>query len=127
MMNNDNIDLMRTMQNMYPMSFNMPQFLRLPPRIANPLVPGHLGHSEGDLVENATTRIRGFKDAFIHTASDLMGSDAHSPSLPGQHAYTRGDKLEALHSKNQVLEKENIELKKQLDDISRNNSKQTHS
>ncbi len=126
-MNNDDLDLMRTMQNMYPMSFNMPQFLRLPPRIANPLVPGHLGHSEGDLVENATTRIRGFKDAFIHTASDLMGSDAHSPSLPGQHAYTRGDKLEALHSKNQVLEKENIELKKQLDDISRNNSKQTHS
>ena len=126
-MNNDNVDLMRTMQNMYPMSFNMPQFLRLPPRMANPLVPGHLGHSEGDLVENATTRIRGFKEDFIHSASSLMGSDAHSPSLPGQHAYTRGDKLEALHSKNQVLEKENMELKKQLDDINRNNSKQTHS
>ena len=33
----------------------------------------------------------------------------------------------SLHSKNQMLEKENIELKKQLDDISKNNSKQMHS
>ena len=47
-----------------------------------------------------------------------MGSDEHGLSLPGHQAYARGDKLESLHSKNQMLEKENIELKKQLDDIS---------
>ena len=56
-----------------------------------------------------------------------MGSDEHGLSLPGHQAYARGDKLESLHSKNQMLEKENIELKKQLDDISKNNSKQMHS
>ncbi len=119
-MNNDNADFMRTIWDMYSAGPNMPQFLRLPPRIANPLIPKHRGHSEGDLVEDATARIGGFKDAFVHMAYDLMGPDGYSPSLPGQHAYTRGDKLESLHSKNQMLEKENMELKKQLDDINRN-------
>ena len=72
-------------------------------------------------------KIKGFRDAFIHSASNLMGSDEQGLSLPGHQAYARGDKLESLHSKNQMLEKENIELKKQLDDISKNNSKQMHS
>ena len=38
-----------------------------------------------------------------------------------------GVQSESLQSKNQMLEKENIELKKQLDDISKNNPKQIHS
>ena len=80
---------MRAMWSMHPFGSSMPQFLRLPPRIANPLVPGHRGYSEGDLAEDATAKIKGFRDA--------------------------------------LLEKENIELKKQLDDISKNNSKQMHS
>ena len=127
MMNNDNVEFMRAMWSMHPFGSSMPQFLRLPPRIANPLVPGHRGYSEGDLAEDATAKIKGFRDAFIHSASNLMGSDEQGLSLPGHQAYARGDKLESLHSKNQMLEKENIELKKQLDDISKNNPKQMHS
>ena len=111
-MNNDNVEFMRAMWNMHPFGSSMPQFLRLPPRIANPLVPGHRGYSEGDLAEDATAKIKGFRDAFIHSASNLMGSDEHGLSLPGHQAYARGDKLESLHSKNQMLEKEIIELDK---------------
>ena len=56
-MNNDNVEFMRAMWNMHPFGSSMPQFLRLPPRIANPLVPGHRGYSEGDLAEDATAKI----------------------------------------------------------------------
>ena len=40
MMNNDNVEFMRAMWSMHPFGSSMPQFLRLPPFIANPLVPG---------------------------------------------------------------------------------------
>ena len=72
-MNNDNVEFMRAMWNMHPFGSSMPQFLRLPPRIANPLVPGHRGYSEGDLAEDATAKIKGFRDAYYAVCISSYG------------------------------------------------------
>ncbi|MDI1495810.1 MAG: hypothetical protein K8823_1118 [Cenarchaeum symbiont of Oopsacas minuta] len=122
-METDHLEHMRTM---WGINQIMPQFLRLPPSIINPLNPSYRNPTDHTF-DIATSKIGGFKEEFIKKASDLMNAKGCGPSLPNQHAYARGDKLASLHSQNQMLEKENIELKKQLDTIQKNNPKHTSS
>lgn len=101
------------------------QFPRLPPGLFN--TPNGIRTSPKEKFATAANKmnpqLKDFKEMYQKFASGLI---EHHPSAlipPGHPLYSRQNSVETLRAENNKLKQENIELKKQLDKSSTENSK----
>ncbi len=100
------------------------QFPRLPPGLMHPItsrfaVPTR--KTAGDAT-SLMPNIEDFQQAYRKNAAGLLESGHLGLVPPGHPLYQKGSSLNVLRSENEKLQKENIELKKQLGEISKPDS-----
>jgi len=96
------------------------QFPRLPPGLTNPMFKIYENPMKKQFLKNAETinqKLQGFQQMYQqHAAGLLTMSSGIIPS--GHPLYTRHNFVETIRNQNDKLLKENLELKKKLDEES---------
>lgn len=123
---------MSHLRDLYGLNPNIPhlalQFPRLPPGITHPMFKifeNPLKEKFSQDTNAMNTKLQGFQKMYKEYASGLFRMDATGIIPPGHPLYNRKNSVETLKGENDKLQKENLELKKQLDDV-KNNSKKQH-
>ena len=115
----DNV-VMRHLQELYGLNPNIPhmafQFPRLPPGLHHPLSPMHQNQMKSQLSQHDETlnqKLQGFQKLYQQYASGLISPE--SPIVPPGHPLFSGrNSVQTLKTENEKLIKENLELKKKL-------------
>ena len=113
--------VMRHLQDLYGLNPNIPhmafQFPRLPPGLNHPLSPIHQNQMKSQLTQHDETlnqKLQGFQKLYQQYAAGLISSE--SPIVPPGHPLFSGrNSIQTLKTENEKLIKENLELKKKLD------------
>ena len=120
----DNL-VIKHLQNIYGLDPNVPhlafQFPRLPPRLTNPMFKIYENPMKEQFSKNAGTinqKLQGFQQMYQQYASGLLTMNS-GVIPPGHPLYTRQNSIETLQTENDKLLKENLELKKKLDNDSK--------
>ena len=112
--------VMRHLQDLYGLNPNIPhmafQFPRLPPGLNHPLSPMHQNQMKSQLSQHDETlnqKLQGFQKLYQQYASGLITPE--SPIVPPGHPLFSGrNSVQTLKTENEKLIKENLELKKKL-------------
>lgn len=120
------------LRDLYGLNPNIPhmafQFPRLPPGISHPMFKifeNPLKEQFSKDVDTMNTKLQGFQKMYHEYASGLFKMDSTGITPPGHPLYNRQNSVDTLKGENDKLQKENLELKKQLDDL-KNNTKKQH-
>ena len=101
------------------------QFPRLPPGIFQPIPgintsPKEQFKSTGDKI---TPQLKDFKEMYHKFASGLIDFNSTKLIPPGHPLFSRQNSVDTLRAENSKLQKENLELKKQIGKSSSEESK----
>lgn len=112
------------LRDLYGLNPNIPhvafQFPRLPPGISNPMFKIHESPLKEQFSRNAETinqKLQGFQHMYQQYAAGLLTMNSKIIP-PGHPAYTSQNSIKTLQTQNDKLIKENLELKKKLDNES---------
>ena len=123
----DNLAI-KHLQDLYGLNPDIPhmafQFPRLPPGITNPMFKIYENPMKEQFLKNAETinqKLRGFQQMYQQHAAGLLTMNS-GIIPPGHPLYTRNNSIETLQNENDKLLKENLELKKKLDNELKSNN-----
>ena len=113
--------VMRHLQDLYGLNPNIPhmafQFPRLPPGLNHPLSPIPQNQLKPQLTQHTETinqKLQGFQKMYQDYASGLLSKE--SPIIPPGHPlFTSRNSVQTLKIENEKLIKENLELRKKLE------------
>jgi len=106
-----------------PFALNFPL---MPPNTVHPLFSLKGNPLKSQLMKNTesmTTKLQDFHHMYQQYANTLFENAPHGLIPPGHPLYSRQNSLETLKAANNKLQKENMELKKQLDQVPPKNPK----
>lgn len=110
------------LKDIYGLNPNIPhlalQFPRLPPGLSNPIFKIFENPLKEKFVEDNATinkKLQGFQQSYQRYASGLLTMN-HSIVPPGHPLFSRQNSISVLRAENDKLLKENLELKKKLDE-----------
>ena len=116
------MDLYGLNANKLPFAF---QFPRLPPSASHPM----FGKSPADFKKQTTkqgealgAKLDDFRQMYQKFASGLFEMNPNSVIPPGHPLFSRHQSIETLKAENSKLTKENLELKKQVQNLSKEKS-----
>ena len=118
------------LKDIYGLNPNIPhlalQFPRLPPGLSNPLFkifenPMKEKFAEENALINK--KLEGFQQSYQRYASGLLTMNSGAIVPPGHPLFSRQNSVSTLKTENDKLLKENLELKKKLDDKKESNSR----
>src|SRR3989338_2094432 len=118
------------LKDIYGLNPNIPhlalQFPRLPPGLSNPLFkifenPMKEKFAEENALINK--KLEGFQQSYQRYASGLLTMNSGAIVPPGHPLFSRQNSVSTLKTENDKLLKENLELKKKLDDKRESNSR----
>ena len=119
----------KQLKDIYGLNPNIPhlalQFPRLPPGLSNPLFKIFENPMKEKFAEeNASInkKLQGFQQSYQRYASGLLTMNSSVIVPPGHPLFSRQNSVSTLKTENNKLLKENLELKKKLDD-----KKESHS
>jgi len=98
-----------------PFAFNFPL---VPPNTVHSLFSLKSNPLKSQLMKNnesMSTKLQDFQHMYQQYAKSLFENAPHGLIPPGHPMYSRQNSLETLKAENSKLQKENLELKKQLD------------
>lgn len=123
----DNLAI-KHLQDLYGLNPDIPhmafQFPRLPSGITNPMFKIYENPMKEQFLKNAETinqKLRGFQQMYQQHAAGLLTMNS-GIIPPGHPLYTRNNSIETLQNENDKLLKENLELKKKLDNELKSNN-----
>jgi len=102
------------------------QFPRLPPGVTHPIFrvfENPMKEKFQKDTETMNTKLQGFQRMYQNYATGLFEMNSTGIIPPGHPLYSRQRSMESLKNENQKLQKENIELKKQLESLKDRNNK----
>ncbi|MBI2643820.1 MAG: hypothetical protein HYW92_05985 [Nitrosarchaeum sp.] len=120
----------KQLKDIYGLNPNIPhlalQFPRLPPGLSNPLFkifenPMKEKFAEENALINK--KLEGFQQSYQRYASGLLTMNFGAIVPPGHPLFSRQNSVSTLKTENDKLLKENLELKKKLDDKKESNSR----
>ena len=120
----------KQLKDIYGLNPNIPhlalQFPRLPPGLSNPLFkifenPMKEKFAEENALINK--KLEGFQQSYQRYASGLLTMNSGAIVPPGHPLFSRQNSVNTLKTENDKLLKENLELKKKLDDKKESNSR----
>jgi hypothetical protein len=118
------------LKDLYGLNPNIPhlalQFPRLPPGLSNPLFKIFENPMKEKFTEeNASInkKLQGFQQSYQRYASGLLTMNSGGIVPPGHPLFSRQNSVGTLKTENDKLLKENLELKKKLDDKKESNSR----
>lgn len=114
------MDLYGLNPNVLPIAFHFP---RLPPGLTTPVF-GISPNPQNSVAKNNDSlnlKLQDFKQMYQKFAAGLF--DMHYPGLipPGHPLYSRQNSVETLNAENSKLQKENLELRKKVEKLSKDN------
>lgn len=117
------------LKDIYGLNPNIPhlalQFPRLPPGLTNPMFKIFENPMKEKFAEDNATinkKLQGFQQSYQRYASGLLTMNSNGIIPPGHPLFNRQNSVNTLKAENDKLLKENLELKKKLD-----NKKNSHS
>lgn len=120
----------KQLKDIYGLNPNIPhlalQFPRLPPGLSNPLFKIFENPMKEKFTEeNASInkKLEGFQQSYQRYASGLLTMNSGAIVPPGHPLFSRQNSVSTLKTENDKLLKENLELKKKLDDKKESNSR----
>ena len=120
----------KQLKDIYGLNPNIPhlalQFPRLPPGLSNPLFKIFENPMKEKFAEeNASInkKLQGFQQSYQRYASGLLTMNSGWVVPPGHPLFSRQNSVSTLKTENDKLLKENLELKKKLDDKKESNSR----
>ena len=120
----------KQLKDIYGLNPNIPhlalQFPRLPPGLSNTLFqifehPMKEKFAEENALINK--KLEGFQQSYQRYASGLLTMNSGAIVPPGHPLFSRQNSVSTLKTENDKLLKENLELKKKLDDKKESNSR----
>jgi len=118
------------LKDIYGLNPNIPhlalQFPRLPPGLTNPMFKIFENPMKEKFVEDNATinkKLQGFQQSYQRYASGLLTMNSNGIIPPGHPLFNRQNSVNTLKAENDKLLKENLELKKKLDDKKNSHSK----
>jgi len=102
------------------------QFPRLPPGLIHPLNRNHRNPLKKNIENNNTShneKLFDFKDMYQKFASGLFDMSYQGMIPPGHPFFSRQNSIEILQSENSKLQRDNLELKKQIEKLVAEKSK----
>jgi len=105
--------------NIQPFAF---QFPRIPPRFSHPMrniVNNSKKETFSKINESMNTKLENFQEVYQKHASDLLDMTFPGIIPPGHPMYTRQFSVKTLQLERDKLLKENLELKKRLEKLSK--------
>lgn len=117
------------LKDIYGLNPNIPhlalQFPRLPPGLSNPMFKIFENPLKEKFAEDNATinkKLQGFQQSYQRYASGLLTMNSSGIVPPGHPLFSRQNSINVLKVENDKLLKENLELKKKLDE-----KKESHS
>ena len=117
------------LRDLYGLNPNVPhvalQFPRLPPGVFHPMFKAFenpLKEKFSQDTQTMNSKLQGFQKMYQEYASGLFSMNSIGIIPPGHPLYNRHHSANILKGENEKLQKENLELKKQLDEL-KNTSK----
>ena len=111
------------LKDIYGLNPNIPhlalQFPRLPPNLLNPMFKIFENPMKEKFVEDnalINKKLQGFQQSYQRYASGLLTMNSSGIVPPGHPLFSRQNSVSTLKAENDKLLKENLELKKKLDD-----------
>ena len=111
------------LKDIYGLNPNIPhlalQFPRLPPNLSNPMFKIFENPMKEKFVEDnalINKKLQGFQQSYQRYASGLLTMNSSGIVPPGHPLFSRQNSVSTLKAENDKLLKENLELKKKLDD-----------
>lgn len=96
------------------------QFPRLPPGLSHPMFKVFENPMKEKFIQNSESlnaKLQGFQEMYRKYASGLMNMNYTGAIPPGHPLYTKQNSIEILKTEKDKLLKENLELKKKLDEL----------
>jgi len=119
----------KQLKDIYGLNPNIPhlalQFPRLPPGLSNPMFKIFENPMKEKFAEDNASinkKLQGFQQSYQKYASGLLTMNSGGIVPPGHPLFSRQNSVSTLKAENDKLLKENLELKKKLDD-----KKESHS
>ena len=116
------------MRDLYGLNPNIPhmalQFPRLPPMLTGPMFKIHENPVNKQFLDKASTlnqKLEGFQHMYQQYASGLLSMNS-AIIPPGHPLHDKQNSVQILQSKNDKLTKENLDLKKRLQETSKHKS-----
>ena len=116
--------IFRHMQDLYGLNPNIPhrasQFPRLPPGLTHPMFNVFENPMKRKLVQDSekmSTKLQGFQRMYQSYAASLFQMNSVGIIPPGHPLYNRENSVDSLRTEKDKLQKENIELRKQLEKL----------
>lgn len=120
---------LKHLKDIYGLNPNIPhlalQFPRLPPGLSNPMFKIFENPLKEKFAEDNATinkKLQGFQQSYQRYASGLLTMNSGGIVPPGHPLFSRQNSINVLKAENNKLLKENLELKKKLDE-----KKESHS
>lgn len=117
----------RQLRDIYGLNPNIPhmafQFPRLPPGLSHPMFKVFENPMKEKFLQNSEStskKLQGFQEMYRQYASGLLTMNFTGAIPPGHPLYAKQNSIEILKTENDKLLKENLELKKKLDDAKEN-------
>lgn len=111
------------LKDIYGLNPNIPhlalQFPRLPPGLFNPMFKIFENPLKEKFAEDNATinkKLQGFQQSYHRYASGLLTMNSGGIVPPGHPLFSRQNSISALKAENDKLLKENLELKKKMED-----------
>lgn len=122
----------KQLKDIYGLNPNIPhlalQFPRLPPGLSNPMFKIFENPMKEKFAEDNASinkKLQGFQQSYQRYASGLLTMNSGGLIHPGHPLFSRQNSVSTLKAENDKLLKENLELKKKLDEKKEFNSR-TH-
>lgn len=122
----------KQLKDIYGLNPNIPhlalQFPRLPPGLSNPMFKIFENPMKEKFAEDNASinkKLQGFQQSYQRYASGLLTMNSSGLIPPGHPLFSRQNSVSTLKAENDKLLKENLELKKKLDEKKEFNSR-TH-
>lgn len=118
------------LKDIYGLNPNIPQlalqFPRLPPGLSNPLFKIFENPMKEKFAEDNATinkKLQGFQQSYQRYVSGLLSMNSGGIIPPGHPLFSRQNSVSTIKAENDKLLKENLELKKMLDEKKESNSR----
>ncbi len=118
------------LKDIYGLNPNIPQlalqFPRLPPGLSNPMFKIFENPMKEKFAEDNATihkKLQGFQQSYQRYVSGLLSMNSGGIIPPGHPLFSRQNSVSTLKAENDKLLKENLELKRMLDEKKESNSR----